>query len=134
MCSSGIFALANLIYERSHSRSLVLNKGGLNLMPSLSIFWFLLIVANFGGPFTFNLLGEVLLIINLTQVTETFLVSICLLSFFSAAYRLILYRRAHQGRLSGGIIMAISSQAREDLLLFRHTWPLLILCLSPYIS
>lgn len=134
LCSSGIFALANLIYERTHSRSLILNKGSLNLMPSLSISWFLLIVANFGGPFTFNLLGEILLIINLTQVTEIFLMSVCLLSFFSAAYSLILYSRAHQGRLSGGSIMSTFSNAREDLILFRHIWPLLFLCFSPYIS
>ena len=82
VCSSGIFALANLIYERTHSRSLILNKGGLNSIPSLSIFWFLLIIANFGGPFTFNLLGEILLIIRLTQVNNILLLSICLLSFF----------------------------------------------------
>merc|ERR1712066_1051955 len=51
VCSSGIFAGANMIYERSHSRS------------------FFLIVANFGGPFTYNLLGEVILILNLSFIS-----------------------------------------------------------------
>jgi len=134
VCSSGIFALANLIYERTHSRSLILNKGGLNSIPSLSIFWFLLIVANFGGPFTFNLLGEILLIIRLTQVNNILLLSLCLLSFFSAAYSLVLYSSAHQGQLSGGSLISCASCRREDLILIRHIWPLLVLCASPYIN
>ena len=134
VCSSGIFALANSIYERSHSRSLVFNKGVLNFNPSLSIFWFLLIVSNFGGPFTYNLLGEILLIINLTQIRQFRLISICLLSFFSAAYRLVLYRRSHQGRLSRGSLMATSSNTREDLILINHLWPLFILRVSPYLN
>lgn len=31
--SSGIFSGANIMYERRHSRRLVVNKGGLSLMP-----------------------------------------------------------------------------------------------------
>ena len=34
-CSSGIFAQANIMYERRHSRRLMLNKGYLNLVPTI---------------------------------------------------------------------------------------------------
>lgn len=37
ICSSGIFSCANIIYERSHSRRLMINKGGLNIFPSTAI-------------------------------------------------------------------------------------------------
>ena len=67
VCSSGIFAAANLIYERSHSRRFFFNHGLLNRRRIFRIFWFILIVANFGGPFTYNLLGEVVLILNLSR-------------------------------------------------------------------
>jgi len=97
ICSSGIFIGANLMYERSHSRRYFFNAGNLNIMPSLTYFWFILIVANFGGPFRYNLLGEILLIINLAQMSKLGLRIICFLSFFSAAYRLILYLRTQQG-------------------------------------
>merc|ERR1712020_483137 len=70
VCSSGIFAGANMIYERSHSRRF------------FSIFWFILIVANFGGPFTYNLLGEVILILNLSFMSINRLSVILALSFF----------------------------------------------------
>lgn len=37
LCSSGLFCLANMNYERLMSRSLYLNKGLINIIPSLSL-------------------------------------------------------------------------------------------------
>jgi len=38
LCSSGIFCLSNIVYERSFSRSIILNKGILTIMPSIRLF------------------------------------------------------------------------------------------------
>merc|ERR1711936_1025701 len=38
ICSSGIFSCANIIYERSHSRRIIMNKAKLNLFPIISRF------------------------------------------------------------------------------------------------
>jgi NADH-ubiquinone oxidoreductase chain 4 len=38
LCSSGLFCLANVSYERTGSRSLLVNRGLLNLIPSIA-FW-----------------------------------------------------------------------------------------------
>ena len=38
VCSSGIFSCANIIYERYHSRRIMLNKAKLNLFPIISRF------------------------------------------------------------------------------------------------
>lgn len=38
LCSSGLFSLANISYERIRRRSLIINKGMLNFLPGLS-FW-----------------------------------------------------------------------------------------------
>ena len=38
LCSSGIFSCANIIYERTHSRIIILNKGFLNFFPIISVF------------------------------------------------------------------------------------------------
>jgi NADH-ubiquinone oxidoreductase chain 4 len=37
LCSSGLFCLANIRYERLGSRRLLINKGLLNFMPRLSL-------------------------------------------------------------------------------------------------
>jgi len=130
VCSSGIFSCANIIYERSHSRRIILNKANLNLFPMISSFWFLLCMANFGGPFTLNLLGEILLIINLRSVNFVLLILVLLISFFSATYRIILYSNLQQG-INNNLIFNMSNFVlREQLILFAHIWPLLFLLLS----
>ena len=133
ICSSGIFSCANIIYERSHSRRIILNKAKLNLFPIISRFWFLLCIANFGGPFTYNLLGEILLIINLNSIRSLILILVLIISFFSATYRIILYSNLQQG-INNNLIFNISNfYLRELLILFRHIWPLLILLFSSII-
>lgn len=133
LCSSGIFACANIFYERSHSRRLILNKGVLRFFPRISILWFLLCMANFGGPFTYNLLAEVTLIINLRRVINFSLIRILLISFFSAAYRLILYARTQQGVPSRLYYSLSIPRFRELLILFGHLWPLVVISFRPII-
>ena len=130
ICSSGMFSCANIIYERSHSRRIMLNKAKLNLFPTVSLFWFILCIANFGGPFTLNLMGEILLIINLRTINFILLLMILLISFFSATYRIILYSNLQQG-VNNNLIFNISNFVfRELLVLLRHVWPLIFLLLS----
>lgn len=133
ICSSGMFAVANFLYERSHSRSFSANKGYLNCVPALSIIWFLLILANFGGPFTYNLIGELFLIFNLSQISPLLILSLVLLSFFSAAYSLILYSRTQQGVKAERQVSYWSISPRESLSAFSHVWPLVFLCLTPHL-
>merc|ERR1712243_423576 len=38
LCSSGIFSCANIFYERSHSRIIIINKNNLNYIPRITIF------------------------------------------------------------------------------------------------
>lgn len=131
VCSSGIFSSANIIYERSHSRNLVQNKGMLNIFPAISILWFLICMANFGGPFSYNLLGEILLIVNLATLGLPLLLRAGTISFFSAGYSLILYSGTQQGPTLSGAFSISSINYREILIMFSHVWPLLILLMSP---
>lgn len=124
ICSSGIFAAANIIYERRHSRRYYFNSGLLNIAPFFSLLWFILIISNFGGPFTFNLLGEILLIIGLASIRNLRLTVILFLSFFSAAYSLILYSSTNQGQLSRNISINKWIKQRELQVLICHVWPL----------
>jgi len=130
LCSSGIFSNANMMYERSHSRSLILNKGILRFYPRVSLLWFFLCMANFGGPFTFNLLAEIILIINLIRVDTILLVSVVLVSFFSAAYSLILYSSTQQGSPSYFYYSCSNIVLREGGVLVFHLAPLLLIALS----
>nr|DAZ91271.1 TPA_asm: ND4 [Gammarus pulex] len=97
LCSSGLFYLANMVYERTGSRSLVMNKGLLSIMPSMSFWWFALLSANMAAPPSLNLFGEILLIVILVSWSKVLMVVISLLSFFSAAYSLYLFSLSQHG-------------------------------------
>nr|AVE15565.1 NADH dehydrogenase subunit 4 [Metallyticus sp. JZ-2017] len=135
LCSSGLFCLANITYERLSSRSLMINKGLLSLMPSMSFWWFLLLSCNMAAPPSLNLLGEIGLINSMMSWTYYVMVFLMLISFFSASYTLYLYSYSQHGLMYSGTYCVMSGYNREYLLLFLHWFPLNFLILkSDFIS
>nr|AML26472.1 NADH dehydrogenase subunit 4 [Staphylinidae sp. BMNH 1274657] len=124
LCSSGLFCLANLSYERLGSRSLYLSKGMINIMPSLSLWWFLLCSSNMAAPPSFNLLGEIMLINSLVSWNMYSMLFLMLISFFSAVYSLYLYAYSQHGMIYSGLYTFYNSNLREFLLLMLHWLPL----------
>nr|NP_085090.1 NADH dehydrogenase subunit 4 [Chrysomya putoria]AAK21326.1 NADH dehydrogenase subunit 4 [Chrysomya putoria] len=130
LCSSGLFCLANIAYERLGSRSLLINKGLLNFMPSMALWWFLLSSANMAAPPTLNLLGEISLINSIVSWSWVSMLMLSLLSFFSAAYTLYLYAYSQHGKIFSGAYSFSGGSVREFLLLFLHWFPLNLLILK----
>nr|YP_009186004.1 NADH dehydrogenase subunit 4 [Tetartopeus terminatus]ALO71192.1 NADH deshydrogenase subunit 4 [Tetartopeus terminatus] len=130
LCSSGLFCLANISYERIHSRSLFLNKGMLNLLPSMTLWWFLLISSNMAAPPSLNLMGEIMLINSLVGWSYLSMLLLSLISFFSAVYSLYLYSYSQHGKVYSGIYSFSMGSVRENLLLLLHWLPLNLLILK----
>nr|BDL61476.1 NADH dehydrogenase subunit 4 [Tmethypocoelis choreutes] len=124
LCSSGLFCLANMVYERVGSRSMMISKGLLNFMPSMGLWWFLLSVGNMAAPPTLNLFGEISLIISLVSWSELSILGLMFLSFFSACYTLYMYSLSQHGVFFSGIYSCSSGKVREYLVLFLHWLPL----------
>nr|AXI98813.1 NADH dehydrogenase subunit 4 [Pseudoniphargus sp. 6-Morocco B] len=129
LCSSGLFCLANMVYERTVSRSMMLSKGLLNLMPTLSMFWFFLVMSNMAAPPSINLLSEILLIVSGISWSGHMVLVLGLMSFFSGAYSLYLYSLSQHGSyISSNSSMKISTIG-EYLVIFLHWAPLNLLIL-----
>nr|AFQ62412.1 NADH dehydrogenase subunit 4 [Meru phyllisae] len=129
-CSSGLFCLANMNYERLLSRSMFINKGMISLLPSLSLWWFLLCSSNMAAPPSLNLLGEISLINSLVGWSFYLILVLMILSFFSAAYSLFLYSFTQHGKMFSGVYSFYLVNLREYLLMFLHWFPLNILFLK----
>nr|YP_009447608.1 NADH dehydrogenase subunit 4 [Carabus lafossei]ATY70040.1 NADH dehydrogenase subunit 4 [Carabus lafossei] len=127
LCSSGLFCLANISYERMNSRSMFMNKGLMNLMPSMTLWWFLLSSSNMAAPPSMNLMGEISLLNSLISWTWISILMLMLLSFFSAVYTLFLYSYSQHGKIYSGKFSCSSGYVREYLLLFLHWFPLNLL-------
>nr|YP_010835958.1 NADH dehydrogenase subunit 4 [Rhopalopsole subnigra]WGC89477.1 NADH dehydrogenase subunit 4 [Rhopalopsole subnigra] len=130
LCSSGLFCLANISYERLGSRSLLINKGLMNFMPSMTLWWFLLASCNMAAPPSLNLLGEISLLNSLVGWSWLSMLGLSLLSFFSAAYTLYLYSYSQHGKIYSGIYAHSVGFNREYILLFLHWVPLNLLILK----
>nr|AML25984.1 NADH dehydrogenase subunit 4 [Staphylinidae sp. BMNH 1274232] len=130
LCSSGLFCLANIVYERIGSRSLYLNKGLINLMPSMSLLWFLLCSSNMAAPPSFNLLGEIMLINSLVSWSFYTMIILLFMLFFSAVYSLFLYAYSQHGMIYSGLYTISGGNIREFLLLILHWLPLNLLILK----
>nr|YP_009971703.1 NADH dehydrogenase subunit 4 [Palaestes abruptus]QNG56283.1 NADH dehydrogenase subunit 4 [Palaestes abruptus]QNG56413.1 NADH dehydrogenase subunit 4 [Palaestes abruptus] len=130
LCSSGLFCLANISYERVGSRSLYLNKGLMNIMPNMSLYWFLFSCSNMAAPPFLNLLGEIMLINSLMGFNSLSWLFLILMMFLSAVYSLFLYSYTQHGTFYSGLNMFYSGVVREYLLLFLHLLPLGVLILK----
>nr|YP_010464218.1 NADH dehydrogenase subunit 4 [Strongylium kulzeri]UUL71595.1 NADH dehydrogenase subunit 4 [Strongylium kulzeri] len=130
LCSSGLFCLANISYERLMSRSLYVNKGMINMIPSLSLMWFLLISSNMAAPPSLNLLGEIMLINSILGFSGLNMFFLMFISFFSAVYSLFLYSFSQHGMVYSGCYSFFSCSVREYLLLIMHWLPLNLLVLG----
>nr|AOY39378.1 NADH dehydrogenase subunit 4 [Psephenidae sp. BMNH 842687] len=130
LCSSGLFCLANISYERLSSRNLYINKGLINLMPSFSLLWFLLVSSNMAAPPSLNLLGEICLINSLVSWSWLSMLSISLISFFSAAYSLYLFSYIQHGKIYSANYSFSLGFVREYKLLMLHWLPLNLLILK----
>nr|AST10253.1 NADH dehydrogenase subunit 4 [Leucochrysa pretiosa] len=127
LCSSGLFCLANMSYERTGSRSMFINKGLMNFMPSMCLWWFLLCSSNMAAPPSLNLLGEISLLNSIISWSWFTMILLSLLSFFSAAYSLYLYSYSQHGDLYSGLYSSCNGVLREYILLMLHWLPLNLL-------
>lgn len=130
LCSSGLFFLVNLFYERLGSRSLLINKGIMIFFPRISLWWFLLCSRNIAAPPSLNLLGEIGLINRILGWSKYLIFLLAIISFFRAVYSLYLYSFSQHGKINISLYRFSFRLNREYLVLFLHWFPLNILILK----
>lgn len=132
LCSSGLFCLSNIVYERINSRRIFINKGLINFMPRIRLWWFLLCSRNIAAPPSLNLLGEIILLNRILSWSWVSILIISLISFFRAAYSLYLFSFSQQGSVYSLNLSFCINSLREYILIFLHWVPLNLLILKPH--
>uniref|UniRef100_A0AAU7VAZ9 NADH-ubiquinone oxidoreductase chain 4 n=1 Tax=Stenopsocus dactylinus TaxID=3074940 RepID=A0AAU7VAZ9_9NEOP len=130
LCSSALFFLANVVYERVGSRSMYLVKGMLHLLPKMTLWWFLFCAMNMAAPPSLNLLSEIGLINSLVSWSTSSMFLLMLMSFFAAGYSLYLFSFSQHGKIVNSIYSFQLNSSREYFILFLHWIPLNFLILN----
>nr|QLY89868.1 NADH dehydrogenase subunit 4 [Viviparus viviparus] len=130
-CSSALFGLANITYEKTHTRNLFISKGMLVFMPFLSLWWFLFCAMNMAAPPSLNLVGEMMIFPTVIFSSKYYVLPLMLMSFLAAAYSMYLYTGISHG--SSPKFMKPFSNLKDVniLMLFLHWVPGNFLILKP---
>jgi len=129
LCRSGLFCIANMVYERLFTRNIFLLKGLSLLFPSITLWWFLLRVVNIGAPPSINLIGEIFLMGRILKWRFILILLIRVLSFLGACYSLYLFSYTQHGKRVF-LFRVISFTEREYFLIYSHFFPLIIYILK----
>nr|YP_004021833.1 NADH dehydrogenase subunit 4 [Opilio parietinus]ADI92919.1 NADH dehydrogenase subunit 4 [Opilio parietinus] len=127
--SSGLFSIVNMVYERLHTRSLLMIRGLMMLFPGLSLLWFILSVSNMAAPPFLNLLGELFLSFGIVSVSLFYMVPLGLMFFLAGCYSLYLFSISQHGKVW---VFSTSPplSVKECLILWGHIYPLLLIVLN----
>nr|YP_009773434.1 NADH dehydrogenase subunit 4 [Acanthochitona avicula]QIZ12683.1 NADH dehydrogenase subunit 4 [Acanthochitona avicula] len=121
--SSGLFCIANMLYEKTSSRSLFISKGMISTIPNFSMCFFLMASINMAAPPSLNLLSEIGLIISILFLSMMFVLPIALMSFMTAIYNLFLYTATQHGKSSSFSSSYPSINMMNYFIIFLHWIP-----------
>nr|YP_010535801.1 NADH dehydrogenase subunit 4 [Rhipicephalus zambeziensis]UYB78856.1 NADH dehydrogenase subunit 4 [Rhipicephalus zambeziensis] len=125
LCSSGLFCLSNMIYERFHTRNIFMIKGMMLIFPNLTLWWFLFSIINMSAPMTMNLFGELFLGLSLIKFSMVMSFPLMMMIFLSACYSMYMYSYINHGK--NWIIFSNKSiSVREYYLLLLHFFPMVM--------
>ena len=133
-CSSALFALANYLYEKRHTRSLFISKGILILLPILSLWWFLFCVLNIAAPPRINLLGEIIIFPAVIFSSKFFIIPLGFIRFLSAVYSIYLYTSSQHGGSPKFLSPFNQVKRRNHTLLLLHWIPANLLIVKPELT
>nr|ASK49877.1 NADH dehydrogenase subunit 4 [Amphicteis gunneri]ASK49882.1 NADH dehydrogenase subunit 4 [Samytha sexcirrata] len=130
LVSSLLFSLANMIYEQTHTRSLILVSGMRCLAPILGNWWAGACMMNMGVPPSLNLVGEILMASSIVKVSPVFLSVFMLNVFLVGAFNLHLYMSTQHGSLSFFLMPMRIGVGVNYLTCFLHVVPVFCLMLG----
>nr|QPZ50283.1 NADH dehydrogenase subunit 4 [Trachypithecus phayrei] len=133
LTSSMLFCLANSNYERTHSRIMLLSRGLQILLPLMAFWWFAANLANLALPPTINLIGELLVVTTSFSWSHATIMFTGLNMLVTALYSLYMFTTTQWGMLTSHIMNMKPSFTRENMLMFMHISPILLLSLNPNI-
>uniref|UniRef100_UPI0030E569DA NADH dehydrogenase subunit 4 n=1 Tax=Pilargis verrucosa TaxID=1818081 RepID=UPI0030E569DA len=131
LCSSSLFAIANMTYESTQTRNLFLTKGLLTLFPNLTMWWFLASMTNMAGPPSINLLSEIMLITSTLFTSTITCIILSMMSFLAATYSLYLYSTTQHGSplMYSNLLNLLSPLNYSTLSL--HIIPIYVMIMKP---
>nr|YP_010365440.1 NADH dehydrogenase subunit 4 [Paramesotriton fuzhongensis]YP_010598560.1 NADH dehydrogenase subunit 4 [Paramesotriton labiatus]UOU84680.1 NADH dehydrogenase subunit 4 [Paramesotriton fuzhongensis]WAK99283.1 NADH dehydrogenase subunit 4 [Paramesotriton labiatus] len=131
LISSALFCLANMNYERTHSRTLLLMRGARATLPLMATWWLITNLSNMALPPSVNLWGELTIMMSLFNWSPWTMLITGAGALITASYTLYMYLMTQRGPTPNHINPINPSHTREHFLMTMHLAPTLLLILKP---
>nr|AYW03916.1 NADH dehydrogenase subunit 4 [Anomaloglossus sp. 'Acari'] len=131
LVSSALFCLANMSYERTNSRTMILLQGSQIIFPLTAAWWLTATLLNLALPPSLNFIGELSILTSLFQWSNLTLIIAGLSIIFTTSYSLYLFWSSQREHLPPHTKLLIPIQTREHILLALHIIPILLISLKP---
>nr|YP_009312330.1 NADH dehydrogenase subunit 4 [Garra poecilura]BAV71805.1 NADH dehydrogenase subunit 4 [Garra poecilura] len=131
LVSSALFCLANTMYERTGTRTLIMTRGLQMALPLATTWWLIASLANMAIPPLPNLMGEITIITTLFKWSPWTILLTGLGTLITAGYSMYLLTTSQRGPLPNHLTGLELFHSREHLLLILHLAPILLLVLKP---
>nr|ACJ43553.1 NADH dehydrogenase subunit 4 [Cynops cyanurus]ARO89795.1 NADH dehydrogenase subunit 4 [Cynops cyanurus chuxiongensis] len=133
LISSSLFCLANMNYERTHSRTLLLVRGAQAMLPLMATWWLIANLSNMALPPSMNLWGELTIMMSLFNWSPWTILITGAGALITASYTLYMFLTTQRGPAPNHMNSINPSHTREHLLMAMHLAPMLLLILKPAI-
>jgi len=128
-CSSCLFYILYVLYERFFTRRGLLMKGVGYIFPMILLVWFVFSALNMGVPPSLSFFSEVSILVGVTGMTLYTFIFSGLLLLFSGFYGIFFYVvSCHRTRMLGGWNFFVGP--REFLLFYGHFYFVIFLVFS----
>nr|UGV21540.1 NADH dehydrogenase subunit 4 [Microhyla achatina] len=131
LTSSALFCLANTMYERTNSRTMILLRGALLIFPLTGLWWLSILLFNMALPPSVNFVGELMIMATLYNWSSPAFIFVALNLILTTAYTLYTLWSTQRGPTPTHLKTLFPFQIREHSLLLLHTSPALMLILNP---
>lgn len=127
-CSSCLFYILYVLYERFYSRSLFIIKGLGFIIPSILFFFFIFCSLNMGVPPSFSFLSEISIISGSFYLNFYFFLFFFFILLLSGFYCVFIYVICNHG-FSFFDNVSYYLNSREYLIIYSHIFPLFFIVL-----
>nr|QHO05160.1 NADH dehydrogenase subunit 4 [Cheiracanthium triviale] len=129
LSSSALFFLVNDIYNKYHSRNIMMFKGLLIIFPNIIFWWSIFMAINISAPPTINTFSEILLMSSMIMWSNHTILMIFIMSLAAASFSLSLFINLSHNNNKMKYAIPNSNQ-KSFISLFCHSIPLIILILK----
>nr|YP_010933592.1 NADH dehydrogenase subunit 4 [Ptychadena nuerensis]WKT09035.1 NADH dehydrogenase subunit 4 [Ptychadena nuerensis] len=131
LTSSALFCLANTLYERTNSRTIIILRGAMVVFPLAGAWWLMFVLMNMAFPPTINFIAEAIIFIAVFNWSNIVFFTMVIVLVLTSGYSLYILAATMRGPFPLHVKVPMQFAIREHVLIALHLVPAILLITCP---